>query len=623
MATNIQSSRLDFNNIKDRLKTFLVSKPEFTDYDFEASGINNILDVLAYNTHFNGLTANFALNETFLNTAQLRSSVVSHAETLGYTPRSISTSIAYVNLSLDLSGVAGRPPTISIPRFTSFTSTIADVTRTFKTLADYTATGDENGTYEVRRDIDISFATDSDLTVSGAIAGTDLDATLIPIYQGTERTKTFFVGDITDRQLYVIPDNTIDTKTIDVKVYDSPTSSTYTSYTLLDTATSVTADSTYYAIHEAPNGFYEIHFSDGVTFGKSPAAGNKIVITYLSTVGPLANGGNTFTPVSPVNVNSVNYNLSVTTVSNSASGADKQSIESIRQNAPISFATQQRLVTAGDYKALIIKNYSVVSDAIAWGGQDNVPPEYGKVFISIKYVDGTSESTKTSTQNSITENLTNKLGIMSIDSEYVEPITTSIITTTTFRMNPDATGFTRNALSTNIQTVINNYFTNNLKVFGKSFRRSNLLSLIDDIDPGVLNSKIDVKMSQKITPIPGTSQAHTVIFPASLLNPDDVNVTITSSKFIVDSKECSIKNILKSNVLQIVDDTGTAVVDNAGSFNTSGTVSITGLDVDSVLNGDDINIQAVPANQGTVTPLRNYVISNDTATSFVTGIIES
>ena len=245
------------------------------------------------------------------------------------------------------------------------------------------------------------------------------------------------------------------------------------------------------------------------------------------------------------------------------------------------------------------------------------------MFISIKYVDGTSESTKTSTQNSITENLTNKLGIMSIDSEYVEPITTSITTTTTFRMNPDATGFTRNALSTNIQTVINNYFTNNLKVFGKSFRRSNLLSLIDDIDPGVLNSKIDVKMSQKITPIPGTSQAHTVIFPASLLNPDDVNVTITSSKFIVDSKECSIKNILKSNVLQIVDDTGTAVVDNAGSFNTSGTVSITGLNVESVLNGDDINIQAVPANQGTVTPLRNYVIGNDTATSSVTGIIES
>jgi len=602
MATNIQSSRLDFNNIKDRLKTYLVSKPEFTDYDFEASGINNILDVLAYNTHFNGLTANFALNETFLNTAQLRSSVVSHAETLGYTPRSISTSIAYVNLSLDLSGVSNRPSTITIPRFTSFTSTVADVTRTFKTLADYVATDDGLGTY---------------------IVLTDEGSESIPIYQGTERTKTFFVGDTTDRQLYVIPDNTIDTKTIDVKVYDSPTSSTYTSYTLLDNATSVTAASTYYAIHEAPNTFYELHFSDGVTFGKSPSAGNKIVVTYLSTVGPLGNGGSTFTPVSPVNVNSVNYNLSVTATGNSASGAEKQSIESIRQNAPISFATQQRLVTAGDYKALILKNYSVVSDAIAWGGQDNVPPEYGKVFISIKYVDGTEDITKAATETSITTNLTNKLGIMSIDSEYVEPTTTFITTTTTFRMNPDATGFTKNALSIKVQNIINEYFTANLKVFGKSFRRSNLLSLIDDVDPGVLNSKIDVKMSQRITPILGTSQAHTIIFPASLLNPDDVNITITSSGFFVDSKLCTIKNALNSTVLQVIDDTGIAVVDDVGSFDASGTVSITGLIVESIPGGASIKINAVPANQGTVTPLRNYVIDNDTATSSVTGIIES
>jgi len=602
MATNIQSSRLDFNNIKDRLKTYLVSKPEFTDYDFEASGINNILDVLAYNTHFNGLTANFALNETFLNTAQLRSSVVSHAETLGYTPRSISSSIAYVNLSLDLSGVAGRPSTITIPRFTSFTSTVADVTRTFKTLVDLVASDDGQGTYTI-------------LTSEGSAS--------IPIHQGTERTKTFFVGDITDRQLYVIPDNTIDTKTIQVQVFDSPTSSTFTNYTLLDNATSVTAASTYYAIHEAPNTFYELHFSDGVTFGKSPSAGNKIVVTYLSTVGPLANGGNTFTPVSAVVVNSVGYNLSVTTVSNSASGADKQSTESIRQNAPISFATQQRLVTAGDYKALILKNYSVVSDAIAWGGEDNIPPEYGKVYISIKYIDGTDAETKTSTQNSITENLTSKLGIMSIDSEYVEPITTFISTATTFRMNQDATGFTQNALSTKISTAITDYFNANLKVFGKSFRRSNLLTIIDDIDPGILNSKIDVKLSQRITPILGTSESHTVIFPAGLQAADDVNFTITSSGFFIDGVLCSIKNILKSNVLQIVDAESTVVVDNAGSFDNSGTVNITGLNVESIPGGTFIKINAVPSNQGTITPLRNTVLDNDLSTSPVTGIIES
>ena len=602
MATNIQSSRLDFNNIKARLKTYLVAKPEFTDYDFEASGINNILDVLAYNTHFNGLTANFALNEAFLNTAQLRSSVVSHAETLGYTPRSISTSVAYVNLTLDLSGVSNRPSTIDIPRYTSFTSTVADVSRTFRTIANYTATDDGLGTYNV-------------LTAEGS--------TSIPIYQGTPKTKTFYVGDVTDRQLYVIPDNTIDTKTINVKVYTSSTSSDYTTYTLLDTATSVTQDSTYYAIHEAPNTFYELHFSDGVTFGRSPIAGEKIVISYLSTVGSLGNGGTLFTPVSQVAVNGANWTLATTTVSNSASGADKQSIESIRQNAPISFATQQRLVTAGDYKALIIKNYSVVSDAIAWGGQDNDPIEYGKVFVSIKYVDDTAEATKTATQESITTNLVEKLGIMSITAGYVEPITTYVTTGTEYRMNPDATGFTKNTLSSKIQTVIDDYFIANLKVFGKSFRRSNLLASIDNIDPGILNSKIDVTMNQRITPILGTSQSHTVTFPVSLQAADDINLTITSSGFYYNSVLCSIKNVLGSTKLQVVDSTNTAVVDNVGSFNASGVVSLVGLTADSIPGGTYIKIKAVPSNQSTITPLRNYVLDNDISTSYVTGTIES
>jgi hypothetical protein len=601
MATNIQSSRLDFNNIKDRLRTFLKAKPEFTDYNFEASGLDNILDVLAYNTHFNGLTANFALNESFLNTSQLRSSVVSHAETLGYTPRSISASIAYVNLTLIVTADQ-RPSTISIPAFTSFTSSVAGVSRTFRTISSHTAT-DNNGVYDFIAD---------DGTKS------------IPIYQGTVKTKTFFVGDVTDRQLYVIPDNTIDTKTISVAVYDSPTSSTFEIYTLLDTATSVSAETMYYSIHEAPNGFYEIHFSDGITFGKAPIPGNKIVINYLSTIGAEGNGGIAFNPTATISVGGSAYTLGVTTVSNSASGADKQSLESIRLNAPISFATQQRLVTADDYKALIIKNYSVVSDAIAWGGQDNNPVEYGKVFVSIKYVDDTAEATKTATQESITANLVNKLGIMSITAEYVEPIITYITTKTTFRYNTDATGFTTNALSDKIQTVINTYFTSNLSVFGKTFRRSNLLSLIDDVDPGVMNSKIDIELSQRITPILGTSQAHTVTFPVSLAPADDVNRIITSSQFNYDSVLCTIKNKLNSTTLQVVDNANNIKLDNVGSFNAdTGIVSLVGLTANSIPGATYIKIQAVPANQSTITPLRNYVLDNDISTSYVTGIAES
>ena len=274
-------------------------------------------------------------------------------------------------------------------------------------------------------------------------------------------------------------------------------------------------------------------------------------------------------------------------------------------------------------KALIIKNYSVVSDAIAWGGQDNDPIEYGKVFVSIKYVDDTAEATKTATQESITTNLVEKLGIMSITAGYVEPITTYVTTGTEYRMNPDATGFTKNTLSSKIQTVIDDYFITNLKVFGKSFRRSNLLASIDNIDPGILNSKIDVTMNQRITPILGTSQSHTVTFPVSLQAADDINLTITSSGFYYNSVLCSIKNVLGSTKLQVVDSTNTAVVDNVGSFNASGVVSLVGLTADSIPGGTYIKIKAVPSNQSTITPLRNYVLDNDISTSYVTGTIES
>ena len=603
MATNIQSSRLDFNNIKSRLKTYLVAKPEFTDYDFEASGLNNILDVLAYNTHFNGLTANFALNESFLNTAQLRSSVVSHAETLGYTPRSRSASVAFITLTLTVSA-ATRPSSITIPRYTAFTSTVAGVTYTFRTIAAFTAT-DNAGSY-------------SFLTAEGS--------TSIPIYQGVPKTKTFFVSEVDDRQLYVLPDNSIDTTTMKVDVYDSPTSSTFTTYTLLDLATSVTTASTYYNIHEAPNGYYEVHFSDGITFGKAPISGNKIEISYLSVVGEDANGGVTFSPVSPIAVLGVNYPLATALVSTSAAGSPKQTTESIRQNAPIAFAAQQRLVTADDYKALVLKNYPVIADAAAWGGHDNIPKEYGKVYISLSYIDNTSAATKTATETSITNNLTDKLGVISISTEYVEPINTFLKTITNFQFSSGSTGLNKNILEQNVQTVINDYFTTNCNAFGGIFRRSNLLSEIDALDPGILNTTMSIVAYQTITPTLGVSQSYSVIFPIDLASGSATPLTntITSSTFIVDTKVCSIKNLLGTNTLQLIDDTSAIIIDNLGSYdNLTGVVSIEGLTVASVSSGNDIEIRVVPANSGTVIPLRNYIIKNDPAGSSVSGTVES
>jgi hypothetical protein len=219
MATNIQSTQLDFATIKNSLKTYLAQQTEFTDYNFEASGLSNILDVLAHNTHFNGLIANFALNESFLNTAQLRSSVVSHAESLGYNPKSITSAIAYLNISAVITA-GGRPTSITLPKYSAFTASVNDVTYTFYTLEAYTATDNGSGNY--------SFL-NSDGTTG------------IPVVEGSLRTKTFYVGQASDRQIYVVPDLTVDASTVTVNVFNSATSSDFLIYTPLYNAITVNA----------------------------------------------------------------------------------------------------------------------------------------------------------------------------------------------------------------------------------------------------------------------------------------------------------------------------------------------------------------------------------------------
>ena len=340
----VTSTQLDFTEIKNKLKTYLAQDTQFSDYNFEASGLSNILDVLAYNTHFNALTANFALNESFLSTAQLRSSVVSHAATLGYAPRSRTASRAEVQLSINLNGVANRPSSVIIGAGTSFTSSVGDITYTYQTIEDYVATDNGSGLYQF-------------LNTAGSLT--------IPLFEGTLKTKTFYVGEVGERQLYVIPDDTIDTSTAAVNVFDTTNGASFSAYTSINTAVSVTSTSRYYSINEAPNGYYELNFGDGISFGRAPVAGNKIVVSYLSCLGAEANGGSTFTPTSQVSVLGSGYNLSITTITNSVTGAPKQSIESVRQNAPIAFAAQQRLVTADDYRAIIQSNFSTVTDAIA------------------------------------------------------------------------------------------------------------------------------------------------------------------------------------------------------------------------------------------------------------------
>jgi len=601
MATTITSTQLDFDNIKANLKEHLKAQSEFSDYNFEASGLSNILDVLAYNTHYNGLLANFALNESFLTTAQLRSSLVSHAESIGYVPRSYSSSQAKLNIQVTVSDAA-RPNTITLDRNTKFTASVDEVSYNFQTREDYIGTDDGNGNYTF-----VTATSESD----------------IPIYEGTEKTKTFFIGETTDSQIYVIPDTTIDTSTMRVRVFDTATGTTFKTYTNISKAIRITNDSTFYQIKEVPNGYYEVIFGDGLSSGKAPVTGNKVVIDYLSTNGTVANGATSFSTTAQVTVNEVNYGLTASTTSTSAGGSYKESIESIRQNAPIAFSSQRRLVTAEDYKAQILENFgSYLDDVIAWGGHDNEPKVYGKVYAGLKFKSNIAASTQESVKTDITQDLSDNLAIMSIDLVYADVETTNLEILTNFNLDPDLTSSTAAAMEANVQTVVNNYFTTNLGKFGGVFRRSNLLSLIDDLDSAILNSKMTIKMQRAFTPSIGTSLSYTINFPATIANPDPSTHIVTSTKFTFNSKECNIKNKLDSNKLQIISVDGTVEIDNIGSYDApKGTISLVGFNPTAIV-GTSIKFSATPANQSTIRPLRNHILDIDTLNSNSSAILD-
>lgn len=608
MATTINSSSLDFDAIKNNLKTHLQKQEEFKDYDFEASGLSNILDVLAYNTHLNGLTANFALNESFLNTAQLRSSVVSHAETLGYIPASKTASQASINLSFNIGiGQENVPEKIQISRGYKFTASVDDATYTFQTQDLIEANNDGNNFFQFQ-------------TLDGS--------TNILVYEGIAKTKTFFAGEDGENTLYIIPDPNLDRATTVIKIYESATSPDFTNYIDLETASNITATTPAYILKESPNGYFELTFGNGSTLGAVPRAGAKIVVEYLSVDGPNANGARIFEPIETVEVTEPPSGIGlqrlpiVSTVNRSVGGTDKESLDSIRRNAPFRYATQNRMVTNVDYSSLILRTYgSLIKDINAWGGEDNLEPEYGVTFLSIVFNDDVTPVL----QNSIKDNirvLVDQLSIASFDLKYTDPITTYIESNVFFQYNPDYTVLSINALQEQVRTTMVNYFNSNVGNFEQSFRRSNLLSLVDDVSQAILSSRMDVKMQQRFVPSVGVEQDLSFKFPVPISNPDDINYIVESSIFKLTFSNvefnCKIRNELNSTKLQIFDiGSGEVKSDNIGFYNTDGTVNLIGFKSDEEKL---IKLSCVPANASAIVPQREYVLEYDNTRLSAKGI---
>lgn len=606
MATTIKSTALDFNAIKNNLKTFLAAKEEFADYNFEASGLSNILDVLAYNTHFNALTANFALNESFLSSAQLRSSIVSLAEGLGYSPKSKTASRATVNMSINTGILAGRPATITLPAGTKFNATVDDTVYTFQTREAVVATDDGNGYYEF-------------LTLDGSNE--------ITIFEGIAKTKTFYIGSDALTTTYVIPDKNLDINTCVVKVFEGAADTSYTTYTNIIKATTISDSTTLYVLKEAPNEYYELTFGDGNVLGRAPKAGNKVVVEYLSVAGVDANEAQLFRAANKIQVTTTNsFTLNVTTVTDSLGGAEKEGVESIRKNAPFQYAAQNRMVTAADYSSMVLRNFSeLITDIKAWGGEDALKPEYGTVFMSIVFNNNVTDATIASVKKQVLD-LSKQLSVISFDLKFDDPVRTYVESNVYFQFNPKLTTLSLNTIRDQVNTAISSYFQTRTGRFEQSFRRSNLLTLVDEVDPSVLSSRADIKMQQRFVPLVDNVNDVALRFPTNIAVPDDVNYIVTTGAFVYKGQICIIRNRLKTNVLEVVSlGDSTILIDNIGGYDpASGNVWLTGFTLSDIIGGANyIKLSVVPANQSAISPTRNDVLAFDADASFASGVVVS
>ena len=357
MANRLRVTELDFDTIKQNLKTFLNQQSEFTDYDFEGSGLSVLLDVLAYNTHYNAYYLNMVANESFLDTALLRDSVISHAKLLGYVPYSRKAPRANINFTVSSS--SNTSATVTIPKGFRFLSNQIDgVSYGFVTLAETTVTK----------------------------SNTSFIFLNLPIYEGQFVTYSSVYNQATNpKQIFTIPDDSVDTSTITVSVQPSSTNTASELYTLATSASEATTSSQVFYLQESKNGLYDVYFGNDV-IGKSISDGSIVSISYLVTNGMVANKANNFVATGRLtdSLGNILSGFTINPVAEAAGGAERETVDEIKFSAPLQFTTQNRLVTYKDYESFIKKNYPAVDSVSVWGGETETPPTYGVVHIALK-----------------------------------------------------------------------------------------------------------------------------------------------------------------------------------------------------------------------------------------------
>lgn len=463
---NLRIAELDFDQIKSNFKAYLTAQNEFTDYDFEGSGLSVLLDILAYNTHYNAYLANMMVNEMFLDSAVKRSSAVSIAKHLGYVPASARGAIA--NLTVTAISPPGLPSTLTMDAYTPFSTSIGGVSYTFLTKEAKTA---------YRTNLSYVFS--------------DVD-----VVEGSLVQFNFVVSATGPDQKYEIVNKAIDTSTLIVTVQNSASDLTTTSYTLATDITNLDSTSKVFFLEENARENYEVYFGDGI-LGKLLTTGNIVTIKVISTNATLGNISTkitqSFSAVSSIG-NSESTTVAVNTKSNG--GLEKESLTSIKFNAPKINAASNRLVTAADYETIIAANYNNAESVIVWGGEDNDPPIYGKVMISLKPYSGytISQSTKAAIASDILKNKK----VLAIQTVFVDPEYFYIQLIVDITYNPTVTTMTVGNLQTNVTSAIEDYFSTDLQKFNKTYNKSKLINNLIDINTSVISVNVREKLQKRL-----------------------------------------------------------------------------------------------------------------------------
>ncbi len=497
-----QLNNLDFNDIKVALKDYMRAQSDFKDYDFEGSALSNIIDVLAYNTYYTAFNTNMVVNELFLDSSTLRDNVVSLAKQLGYNPKSITAPKAIVNLDVTFTGTA--PASVIFQAGSGFVTNFDGSLYRYILAEDY------------RVEVSNSVATFNNL----------------PVYEGA-LVKTKTTVDTTKNQRFFIENAAADTNTLKVRVYQSANSSSYETYKQANNILDIGTDDKIFFINEIEDESYELFFGDGV-LGRKLENGEVVEISYIVTNGSSTNGAKTFIfngILEDENRSGITvpYTTSITTVDAANGGAAIESIEKIKYNAPKSFGAQNRAVTSNDYKSIVRDLYPAVSDVIVFGGEDQVPPAYGKVFISIKPTEAASLSTFT--KKELSDNL-KQYSVASIRPEFVDPSILYIELDSSIYYSETKTKLLPSEIATKATNGVLEYLkSSGTEKFNGKFRYSKFIGVIDGADRAINSNDTNVTMRKDFYAQINASSFYEVCYQNPFLIDCD-NPVVTSSGFI-------------------------------------------------------------------------------------------